>query len=54
MSRGFVNRASAGRALGEALLPLVPESDAIVLALPRGGVVTGCEVARVLKSRSTS
>jgi putative phosphoribosyl transferase len=48
MSGGFVNRAAGGVALGEALLPLVPERTAVVLALPRGGVVTGCEVARML------
>ena len=48
MSGGFVDRAASGIALGEALLQLVPERTAIVLALPRGGVVTGYEVARVL------
>ena len=43
----FENRVLAGRALGEQLkqLDLV---DPIVLALPRGGVPVGLEVARVL------
>jgi predicted phosphoribosyltransferase len=48
MSGGFIDRAAAGVALGNALLPFVPERPAIVLALPRGGVVTGYEVAHVL------
>jgi putative phosphoribosyl transferase len=48
MSQGFLSYSAAGIALGEALLPLVPERDTIVLALARRGVVTGREVARVL------
>ena len=48
MSKGFIDRAHAGTALGEVLREHVPETGAVVLALPRGGVVTGFEVARAL------
>jgi putative phosphoribosyl transferase len=43
----FADRADAGRALGERLAES-PRPDAVVLGLPRGGVVVGAEVARVL------
>lgn len=43
----FLDRRQAGRALGERLLDLRGERP-IVLALPRGGVVVGAEVARGL------
>ena len=44
----FEDRADAGRKLAEALRTYRGKG-AIVLALPRGGVVTGYEVGRVLK-----
>lgn len=48
----FRDRGEAGRRLGEALLQegLAAEPDAalLVLAIPRGGVAVGAEVARVL------
>ena len=42
----FQDRAEAGRSLAEALAPLGRE-DAVVLAIPRGGVQVGAEVARM-------
>ena len=47
--RGFRNRREAGAALADLLQPLVAESP-IVLALPRGGVPVGYEVARALRA----
>lgn len=44
----FRDRLDAGRALGGALAHYKGHSDAIVLALPRGGVPVGFEVARAL------
>jgi putative phosphoribosyl transferase len=44
----FRNRAEAGRFLADRLKPPVADQNAIVLALPRGGVPVGFEVARVL------
>jgi len=43
----FLDREEAGRRLGEALAPLRDE-DAVVLAIPRGGVAVGREVARMI------
>jgi putative phosphoribosyl transferase len=43
----FRDRVDAGRQLGRALWPLASE-DAVVLGLPRGGVVVAAEVARTL------
>lgn len=43
----FKNRTEAGKKLAELLLEF-KNSNAIVLALPRGGVVTGKEVASIL------
>jgi putative phosphoribosyl transferase len=43
----FADRVDAGRRLASVLKDLV-DKDAIVLAIPRGGVVVGYEVARAL------
>lgn len=45
----FRDRREAGRALGRELAALAP-SDPIVVALPRGGVPVGYEVARALEA----
>lgn len=45
----FADRYDAGRKLAEALLPL-DIKDAIILALPRGGVPVGYEAARILQA----
>jgi predicted phosphoribosyltransferase len=44
----FRNRAEAGRLLAERLREYAERDDLIVLALPRGGVPVGYEVARSL------
>jgi predicted phosphoribosyltransferase len=44
----FRDRTDAGRQLAEHLSDYVGRSDAIVLALPRGGVPVACEVAAAL------
>jgi predicted phosphoribosyltransferase len=44
----FRDREDAGRRLAEALMPLAAAPDLLVLALPRGGVPVGYEVARAL------
>src|ERR1700674_5534233 len=44
----FEDRAEAGRFLAEALQAYRGRKDVIVLALPRGGVPVGYEVARAL------
>ena len=44
----FEDRAEAGRFLAEALQAYRGRKDVIVLALPRGGVPVGYEVARSL------
>jgi len=46
-SKQFADRRAAGRALGERLAVARP-ADAIVLGLPRGGVILAAEVARAL------
>lgn len=46
--RRFANRAKAGSELGERLAAYAGREDVIVLALPRGGVPVGREVARAL------
>ena len=45
----FQNRAEAGRLLAQALLPY-KDKDAVILALPRGGVEVGAEIARALNA----
>jgi predicted phosphoribosyltransferase len=44
----FENRTQAGRLLGQALTGYAKRPDVIVLALPRGGVPVGFEVARMI------
>jgi predicted phosphoribosyltransferase len=44
----FENRTHAGRALAEELQGYGGRADTVVLALPRGGVVVGSELARAL------
>jgi predicted phosphoribosyltransferase len=44
----FRNRTDAGRQLAEKLAAYANRPDVLVLALPRGGVPVGCEVARAL------
>ncbi|MGX2042066.1 phosphoribosyltransferase [Methylocaldum sp. MU1018] len=46
----FENRTDAGRRLAQALGAYAGRSDLIVLALPRGGLPVGYEVARALKA----
>ena len=48
MPRGFRDRREAGRRLGQWLAHYAHRPDVIVLALPRGGVPVGAEVARAL------
>jgi putative phosphoribosyl transferase len=44
----FRDRKAAGKKLGRELMRYAGRDDVIVLALPRGGVPVGCEVARAL------
>jgi predicted phosphoribosyltransferase len=44
----FPDRAAAGRALAERLVTYANRRDVVVLALPRGGVPVGLEVARAI------
>lgn len=48
MATVFQNRTEAGRVLAQKLKPYAGRGDVIVLALPRGGVPVGYEVARTL------
>jgi putative phosphoribosyl transferase len=48
--RPFRNREQAGRMLGERLRHYANRSDVIVLALPRGGLSVGVEVALALRA----
>jgi putative phosphoribosyl transferase len=50
MKTPLANRAEAGRALAQRLLQMALPGPVVVLALPRGGVPIGAEVARVLKA----
>lgn len=42
------DRLHAGKLLAEKLGPLVKGKDCLVLAIPRGGVVVGAEIARII------
>lgn len=44
----FQNRKEAGQKLVSKLSAYIAQPDVLVLALPRGGVPVGCEIARVL------
>jgi predicted phosphoribosyltransferase len=46
----FANRREAGRMLASLLMKYANRDDVLVLALPRGGVPVGFEVARALKA----
>lgn len=46
----FADRAEAGRLLAERLCAM-DVADPVVLALPRGGVPVGCEIARTLRAQ---
>lgn len=48
MDAFFHDRVDAGRQLGRALSHYAGHDDVLVLALPRGGVPVGVEVARAL------
>lgn len=48
MSKVFVNRTEAGRALAHRLAAMTLPPPVVVLALPRGGVPVAAEVARAL------
>lgn len=47
----FRNRQEGGQILAQRLTTLVPDSNALVLALPRGGVPVGYEVAHKLHAQ---
>lgn len=49
MTLPFQDRTEAGKLLARRLAAYAGDPDAIVLALPRGGVPVGCQLARVLK-----
>jgi putative phosphoribosyl transferase len=44
----FADRVQAGRALAQAVAARAPQPPVVVLALPRGGVPIGAEIARAL------
>ncbi len=46
----FKDRHDAGQKLAQALEFIQAKDDVLVLAIPRGGVVVGCEVATALKA----
>ncbi|HEY8037894.1 MAG TPA: phosphoribosyltransferase [Methylobacter sp.] len=48
MKLPFENRIQAGRLLGQALAKYAKRPDVIILALPRGGVPVGFEIARII------
>jgi len=50
MTRAFTDRTEAGRALAQRLVRMSLAAPIVVLALPRGGVPIGAEVARALRA----
>jgi putative phosphoribosyl transferase len=46
----FRNRADAGKALADLVSRSIPDPNPLILALPRGGVPVGFEVARALQA----
>jgi len=48
MTRAFTDRTEAGRALAQRLVRMSLGAPIVVLALPRGGVPVGAEIARAL------
>jgi putative phosphoribosyl transferase len=50
MNKSFTDRTEAGHALGQRLSRMALPAPIVVLALPRGGVPVGAEVARALKA----
>ena len=50
MNGRFLNRADAGRILAAKLMRYANHPDVLVMALPRGGVPVGYEVARALNA----
>jgi len=50
MLKRFRNRAEGGRELAQKLVEYAGRPDVLVLALPRGGVPVGYEVARALQA----
>src|SRR5437773_1456683 len=46
----FKDRVEAGQQLASRLAPLADRHDVVVLALPRGGVPVGFEVAKILRA----
>jgi putative phosphoribosyl transferase len=50
MTAEFANRSEAGRALARKLGEFAGRKDVLVLALPRGGIPVGYEVAEALKA----
>ena len=50
MTKSFTDRTEAGRALAQRLLRMSLPPPIVVLALPRGGVPIGAEVARALNA----
>lgn len=46
----FKNRADAGKQMAKALMAYHGNKDVIILALPRGGLPVGCEIARLLEA----
>lgn len=45
----FKDRVEAGKQLAQALIKYQDNKDAVIYALPRGGVVVGAEVAKILR-----
>lgn len=46
----FINREHAGRELGKLLMEKYRDKKALVLGIPRGGVIIACEIAEMLNA----